>query len=112
MNGMIEFRRPDARIGSGFLAARMCGLRPHHCCTRMEVAGRLAAAGFTVLAPDLYRGRLVSDADEASHMDGLDFVDATDRNLADTRPEVNDPASAAKARERTLEFFDRTLRAA
>jgi len=42
------------------------------------IADRLAAAGFTTLAPDLYHGRVTTVADEANHMmDGLDWVGAT-----------------------------------
>jgi carboxymethylenebutenolidase len=38
------------------------------------VGERLAAAGYRVLIPDLYRGRATADADEARHlMTGLDF---------------------------------------
>lgn len=46
------------------------GLVPHI----EDVAGRFAALGYTVLAPDLYRGEKALDAEEASHlMQGLDF---------------------------------------
>ncbi|CAN5396456.1 dienelactone hydrolase family protein [soil metagenome] len=46
-----------------------------------DVAERYAAEGFTAIAPDLYRGRLATDPDEASKMmhalaldDGLDTI--------------------------------------
>jgi carboxymethylenebutenolidase len=43
------------------------------------VAERLAAAGFTALAPDLYDGRVTTEPDEANHlMEGLDWVGATE----------------------------------
>jgi carboxymethylenebutenolidase len=39
-----------------------------------DVARRFAALGYTVIAPDLYRGTKTLDAEEASHlMQGLDF---------------------------------------
>ena len=41
------------------------------------IADRLADEDFRVLVPDLYRGRLAADADEANHMMGdLDWQDA------------------------------------
>ncbi len=49
----------------------------------MAQADRYALAGFHVLVPDLYHGRVAGDADEARHlMDHLDFVGATDQDIA------------------------------
>jgi carboxymethylenebutenolidase len=46
------------------------------------VARRLVAAGYNVLVPDLYRGRLAATGDEANHlMHGLDFADALFQDL-------------------------------
>jgi carboxymethylenebutenolidase len=46
------------------------------------VAGRLAAAGFTALVPDLYRGKSTLAAEEAHHlMSGLNFADAASQDL-------------------------------
>jgi carboxymethylenebutenolidase len=46
-----------------------------------DIANRYAAEGFTAVAPDLYRGRIAKDSDEASKMmhdltneDGLDTI--------------------------------------
>ena len=91
MGQMIEFQRPDGGSSRAYLAdagpgtpglvliQEWWGLNPHIC----EVADRFAAAGFTTLAPDLYRGRVASSADEANHlMTGLDFGDATHQDLA------------------------------
>ena len=90
MGQMIEFRRPDGQHSQGYLASaapgsrglvliqEWWGLNDHI----RAVADRFAAAGFETLAPDLYRGRLASSADEASHlMNGLDFPDATHQDL-------------------------------
>ncbi len=91
MSQMIEFQRPDGGSSRAYLAdagpgtpglvliQEWWGLNPHIC----EVADRFAAAGFTTLAPDLYRGRVASSANEANHlMTGLDFGDATHQDLA------------------------------
>jgi len=90
MAQMIEFQRPDGATSQGYLAEAAAGapaliliqewwgLNDHI----RGLAERFAAAGFTTLAPDLYRGRLASSADEASHlMTGLDFADATHQDL-------------------------------
>lgn len=86
---MIEFARPDGGSTRGYEAGaadapgvvviqEWWGLNPQIC----GVVDRLAAAGYRALAPDLYRGRLASSADEASHlMQGLDFRDAALQDL-------------------------------
>ena len=90
MGQMIEFKRPDGQRSAAYLAPatpgapglvliqEWWGLNAHI----RALADRFAAAGFETLAPDLYRGRLASSADEASHlMNGLDFPDATHQDL-------------------------------
>lgn len=90
MGQMIDFTRPDGGLTHGYFAdagrgtpgviliQEWWGLNDHI----KDLADRLAAAGFTTLAPDLFRGRLTTDADEASHMmNGLDFGDATHQDL-------------------------------
>jgi len=90
MGQMIDFTRPDGGTTRGYLAdagasapgviliQEWWGLNDHI----KDLADRLAAAGLTTLAPDLYRGRLTTDADEANHlMTGLDFGDATHQDL-------------------------------
>jgi carboxymethylenebutenolidase len=49
-----------------------------------DIAGRYAGEGFTAVAPDLYRGKLATNADEASKLmqelaieDGLDTINNT-----------------------------------
>ncbi len=48
-----------------------------------SVVDYFAQQGFHALAPDLYHGRMASDADEASHlMNHLDFAQATHQDLS------------------------------
>jgi carboxymethylenebutenolidase len=90
MGHMIDFTRPDGATSQGYLAdagagspsviliQEWWGLSPHI----RHLADKMAASGITALAPDLYRGRLAADADEAQHlMTGLDFADATHQDL-------------------------------
>jgi carboxymethylenebutenolidase len=90
MGTMIEFVRPDGGRTKGYLAMagqgrpgivviqEWWGLNDQIC----GVADRFARAGYNALAPDLYKGRLTTEPDEANHlMTGLDFVDATHQDL-------------------------------
>ncbi|HZY98820.1 MAG TPA: dienelactone hydrolase family protein [Candidatus Baltobacteraceae bacterium] len=87
MGKMIEFTRPDGAKAPGYLAESQnaggapgvvlfqewWGLDDHI----KETADRLASDGFRVLVPDLYRGRVATDREEAGHlMEGLNFADA------------------------------------
>lgn len=87
MGEMIEFARPDGARAPGYYAApsgaanapgvvmleEWWGITDHI----KHTADELAAAGFRVLVPDLYRGRVAAVGDEANHlMQGLDFGDA------------------------------------
>jgi carboxymethylenebutenolidase len=90
MGQTIEFKRPDGGATKGYLAdagagrpaivviQEWWGLNDQIC----GVADRFARNGYTALAPDLYKGRVASAADEANHlMTGLDFPDATHQDL-------------------------------
>jgi carboxymethylenebutenolidase len=90
MGTMIEFARPDGGTTKGYLATagqgrpgvvviqEWWGLNDQIC----GVADRFARAGYNALAPDLYKGRLTTEPDEANHlMTGLDFADATHQDL-------------------------------
>jgi carboxymethylenebutenolidase len=47
-----------------------------------KTADRFAAAGYRALVPDLYRGKLATSAEEASHMmNHLDFLAAADQDI-------------------------------
>jgi carboxymethylenebutenolidase len=80
---MIEFVRPDKQSAPGYLAGGSApgivmfeewwGLDDHI----KETADRLAGEGFRVLVPDLFRGRVPENREQAGHlMEGLDFGDA------------------------------------
>ena len=82
MGHMISFQRPDGQTVQGYLAEathpvgslvviqEWWGLNDQI----KGVADRAAAAGFTALVPDLYRGKATVEAEEAHHlMDGLNF---------------------------------------
>jgi carboxymethylenebutenolidase len=90
MSTMIEFTRPDQSKTKGYLAIsgqgrpgvvviqEWWGLNDQIC----GVADRFARAGYNALAPDLYKGRLTTEPDEANHlMTGLDFPTATHQDL-------------------------------
>jgi carboxymethylenebutenolidase len=90
MGSMIDFARPDGNRTKGYLATagqdrpgiviiqEWWGLNDQIC----GVADRFARAGYTALAPDLYKGRLTAKVDEANHlMSSLDFADATHQDL-------------------------------
>jgi carboxymethylenebutenolidase len=90
MGTMIEFARPDGGKSKGYLATagqgrpgvvviqEWWGLNDQIC----GVADRFARAGYNVLAPDLYKGRVTTEPDEANHlMTGLDFAGATHQDL-------------------------------
>ncbi|MBK7973026.1 MAG: dienelactone hydrolase family protein [Deltaproteobacteria bacterium] len=92
MGEMIQFKRPDGRAGSGYLAVPSHGEAAPGVVVVQEwwglqaqikgVADRFAEAGFRALAPDLYEGRIARDAGEASQMmNGLDFVDAAQQDV-------------------------------
>lgn len=89
---MMTFLRPDGKSVEGFL------VEPTHQINGTGVvliqewwgldkeikkaAERLANAGYRVLVPDLYRGQLALDANEAEHlMGGLDFGDAASQDI-------------------------------
>jgi carboxymethylenebutenolidase len=86
MGSTIEFTRPDGQRAPGYFApapesgapgvvlfGEWWGLDDRIKAT----ADRLASHEFSVLAPDLYRGRSAATGDEANHlMQGLDFNDA------------------------------------
>src|SRR5262249_54211048 len=90
MGIMTDFARSDGVASKGYLATaghgrpgviviqEWWGLNDQIC----GIADRFARAGYNALAPDLYKGRVTAQADEANHlMSGLDFADATNQDL-------------------------------
>jgi len=89
MGIMTDFARPDGTAAKGYLAMaghdrpgviviqEWWGLNDQIC----GVADRFARAGYNALAPDLYKGRLTTEPDEANHlMTGLDSPLEQDSN--------------------------------
>ncbi len=90
MGSMISFNRPDGQAVQGYLAEsagakgavvviqEWWGLNDQI----RGVADRVAAAGFTALVPDLYRGKSTVEAEEAHHlMSALNFGDAAGQDV-------------------------------
>jgi carboxymethylenebutenolidase len=90
MGEMISFVRPDGRQTNGYLGSagagkpglvliqEWWGLNDHI----KSVVDRFCGAGFNTLAPDLYKGKVAGDAEEAGHMmNQLDFPDAAHQDI-------------------------------
>jgi carboxymethylenebutenolidase len=92
MGKTISFKRPDGQDVNGYLAEpekesaapgivviqEWWGLNDQI----RRVADRLAAAGYRALVPDLYRGEVALEANEAEHlMNNLDFGDAAGQDV-------------------------------
>ncbi|MEQ9504578.1 MAG: dienelactone hydrolase family protein [Deltaproteobacteria bacterium] len=92
MSKMIEFNRPDGTKCPAYYATPAAqdgapgvviiqewwGLNDQI----KKVADRVAATGFRALVPDLYRGKLTTDGDEANHMmNDLDWGDACSQDI-------------------------------
>jgi carboxymethylenebutenolidase len=88
---LITFKRPDGQDAPGYVFPSARADAPAVVLIQewwgvneqiKNVARRLAAAGYGVLIPDLYRGKLTANGDEANHlMHGLNFVDAIHQDL-------------------------------
>jgi len=89
---MIEFKRPDGQTLHGYLAEPMNTVNAPGIVVIQEwwglddeikaVADRFAQAGYRALVPDLYRGKLALEANEAEHfMGNLNFGDAAGQDI-------------------------------
>ena len=92
MGKMISYKRPDGQSVSGYLAEPANGAAAPGMVVIQEwwglndqikgVADKLAAAGYRALVPDLYRGKVALEANEAEHlMTGLNFGDAAGQDV-------------------------------
>ena len=92
MGNMVSFTRPDGQSVQGYLAEPAQATGAPAIVVIQEwwglngqirgVADRLALAGYVALVPDLYRGKLTVEAEEAHHlMSGLDFGDAASQDI-------------------------------
>ena len=89
---MIQFKRPDSSSIEGYLVEPTDKANAPGVVIIQEwwgldeevksVAERLAKAGYRALVPDLYRGKLALEANEAEHlMSGLNFGDAASQDI-------------------------------
>jgi carboxymethylenebutenolidase len=92
MGHMISFKRPDGQSVQGYLAEPAAGANAPGLVVIQEwwglnaqikgVADRMAAAGYRALVPDLYRGKVAVEANEAEHlMTNLNFGDAAGQDV-------------------------------
>ncbi len=92
MAKMVTFNRPDGKSVNGYLAEPAAGGNAAAMVVIQEwwgldaeikgVADKLAKAGYRALVPDLYRGKVALEANEAKHlMDGLNFGDAAGQDI-------------------------------
>jgi len=92
MGKMITFNRPDGQSVVGYLAETGSGTAAPGVVVIQEwwglndqikgVADKLAAAGYRALVPDLYRGKVALEANEAEHLaTHLDFGDAAGQDV-------------------------------
>src|SRR5919197_2769088 len=92
MSKTIEYKRPDGKTVKGYLAEPTVGSKAPGMVVIQEwwglndqikgVADKLAKAGDRALVPDLYRGKVALEANEAKHlMEGLNFGEAAGQDI-------------------------------
>src|ERR1044072_290758 len=92
MGKMTSYKRPDGKDVNGYLAEPAQGAKAPGMVVIQEwwgltdqikgVADKLAKAGYRALVPDLYRGKIALEANEAKHpMEGLNFGDAAGQDI-------------------------------
>ena len=88
---MLQIRRPDGSTCPVYVADGAPATAPGVVVIQewwglnaqiKATADRFVKAGFRALVPDLYRGKLAKDTDEASHMmNHLNFLDAAEQDI-------------------------------
>ena len=92
MGKMVSYKRPDGKSVNGYLAEPAAGAKAPGMVVIQEwwglndqikgIADKLAKSGYRALVPDLYRGKVALEANEAQHlMQGLNFGDATGQDI-------------------------------
>jgi carboxymethylenebutenolidase len=92
MGKTVSYQRPDGGSVNGYLAEGAPGASAPGIVVIQEwwglndqirgVADKLAAAGYRALVPDLYRGKVALEANEAEHlMQGLNFAVAAAQDV-------------------------------
>jgi carboxymethylenebutenolidase len=92
MGSMITYMRPDGQSATAYLVQPQAGaLAPAIVVIQewwglneqiKEVAHRLAQQGYQAIVPDLYKGKIALEENEANHlMTGLDFADAASQDI-------------------------------
>ena len=92
MGKTVSFNRPDGKSVNGYLAEPAAGAKAPAMVVIQEwwgmndqikgVADKLAKSGYRALVPDLYRGKVALEANEAKHlMEGLNFGDAAGQDI-------------------------------
>ena len=92
MGKMISYKRPDGQSVAGYLAEPANAIGVPGIVVIQEwwglneqikgVADKLATAGYRALVPDLYRGKIALEANEAEHlMTNLNFGDAASQDV-------------------------------
>lgn len=92
MGKTVSYQRPDGQSVAGYLAEPAHGNGAPGIVVIQEwwglndqirgIADQLAASGYRALVPDLYRGKVALEANEAEHlMQGLDFASAAGQDV-------------------------------
>jgi carboxymethylenebutenolidase len=92
MGKTVSFKRPDGKSVNGYLAEPANAQKAPGVVVIQEwwglndqikgVAERFAKAGYRALVPDLYRGKVALEANEAEHlMNNLNFGDAAGQDI-------------------------------